>query len=93
MNSNKETVHIHLLGKPYPMVCPADEAKSLKDAAHYLDQKLQTLARAHPQLPLERLALMAALDLSQECLSSSLFREDLEAKMRALNHALETELC
>ena len=96
MNPSKETLHLQLLGKPYTLVCAADELTRVKEAAQYLDQKVSVLQQQHRQTSLERLALMVALDIADELLTQRAesldYRDTLESKVRALTATLASAL-
>lgn len=96
MSLNKETIQIQLLGKPYTMTCPSNEAAQLKEAGQYLEQKIRALQKAHSSAAPDRIAIMVALDLAHELLtqrSESLdYRDSLEVKVRTLTATLEDAL-
>ncbi len=96
MSLNKDTIRIQLLGKPYTMACSTEETLRLKAAAQYVDEKVRLLAATHRGLPTERMAVMVALELSHELLihrgELSVYKESLEAKMKALTAALDEAL-
>jgi cell division protein ZapA len=93
MNPNKDMIQIQLLGKAYAMACPPEETQRLKEAAQCLDQKIRTLSAAHRTLPIERVVMMVALELSHELLAlrseSRDYKETLETKVRALTAVLD----
>ncbi|MFI4957427.1 MAG: cell division protein ZapA [Gammaproteobacteria bacterium] len=96
MSLNKETIQIQLLGKPYKMACPSNEAPQLKEAAQYLEQKVKALQKMHTTAAPERIAIMVALDLAHELLTqrgqSLDYRDSMEAKVRSLTATLEGAL-
>jgi cell division protein ZapA len=96
MSLNKETFQIQILGKPFKMACPSNEAPRLKEAAQYVDQKVRALQKTHGTATPERIAIMVALDLAHELLTqrgqSLDYRDALEAKVRSLTATLEDAL-
>lgn len=96
MNLFKDTLQLHFLGKTYTVSCPANESTRLKEAAQYLEQKVNTLYRTHRQAPTERVAIVAALDMAVELLTQQAesldYRDTLDAKVRALTATLSTAL-
>lgn len=73
------TVVVHLLGKEYRLNCPPDEKEGLVKAAELLDTRMKTL-KSGGMIGLERIAVMAALNLGYELLQS---RKEQQASMDA----------
>lgn len=67
--SDAVTVVVHLLGKEYRLNCPADEKEGLLKAAELLDARMREL-KSGGMIGLERIAVMAALNLGYELLQS-----------------------
>lgn len=63
-------VTVQILGKEYNLNCPADEREGLLQAAKLLDERMKTLKRGG-MIGLERIAVMAALNLGYELLQAS----------------------
>jgi len=66
MSQDPQTVSIRLLGKEFSVACPPDARQELEQAAHYLDQKMGEIRRNGKLIGLERIAIMAALNISHE---------------------------
>jgi cell division protein ZapA len=65
--SEPSSVLVHLLDKEFRVACPAEEKENLIRAARYLDDKMREI-RAANVLGLERIAVMAALNLAHDLL-------------------------
>lgn len=65
--SEPSSVLVHLLDKEFRVACPADEKENLIRAARYLDDKMREIRSANV-LGLERIAVMAALNLAHDLL-------------------------
>jgi len=65
--SEASSVLVHLLDKEFRVACPADEKENLIRAARYLDDKMREI-RSSNVLGLERIAVMAALNLAHDLL-------------------------
>ena len=65
--SEASSVLVHLLDKEFRVACPADEKENLIRAARYLDDKMREIRSANV-LGLERIAVMAALNLAHDLL-------------------------
>lgn len=69
--SETETLAVHILGKDYQVACPAEEREALLSAARELDSRMKTIRQSGAVIGVERIAVMAALNLAHEVLSSS----------------------
>ena len=65
--SEASSVVVHLLDKEFRVGCPPEEKENLVRAARFLDDKMREI-RASNVLGLERIAVMAALNLAHELL-------------------------
>lgn len=61
---------IFILDKEYKVACSEDEQDSLYAAARYLNNKMQEIRSAGKVSGLERIAVMAALNISYELMQS-----------------------
>ena len=66
--SGSEPVEVRLLDKDYLVACPLEERDGLLAAARLLDERLRQMRAAQKVAPLERVAVLAALNLSFELL-------------------------
>ncbi len=64
-----DTVTVQILGKEYKLSCPPDEKDGLLRAAKLLDERMKTLKNGG-MIGLERIAVMAALNLGYELLQA-----------------------
>lgn len=60
------TVTVHILEKEYLIACPEDEREALRDAARHLDQKMRQIRSTGKIHGLDRIAVMAALNITHE---------------------------
>lgn len=68
---SNETVIVKLLDKEYQVACPPGQQEALMQSAKYLDQQMRGI-RAHGKvIGLERIAVMAALNISNELLQQN----------------------
>lgn len=69
INNTAKTITIELLGKLYHIRCSDQDTSKLQQAAHNLNDTLRELAQnSHSPLPPEKLAIIAALNLSAKLL-------------------------
>jgi cell division protein ZapA len=64
--SENQTISVHLLDKDYKIACPPDEQEALYRAARSLDARLRAIRDGGNVVGLERIVVMAALNLSYE---------------------------
>lgn len=107
ITDDNKTVNVKLLGKEYQVVCPREKQHELMDAAILLDNKMLEIKKSGKIIGLERIAIMAALNISYEYLSSNRCNEKaqlevenrlnsfslkLEEKLESITCELETEI-
>ena len=94
--SSQTTVTVSILGKDYQINCPPEEVDSLKKSASYLDEKMKDIKSNSNLIGLDRLAVMAALNISHEFLSSSAAAASSatqsETELQALNDKMDKAL-
>lgn len=61
---------VSIMGNPYRLVCKEDEQATLKEAVAYLDGKMCSLRDAGKVKGTDRIAVMAALSMAAEFLST-----------------------
>jgi cell division protein ZapA len=91
-----DPVAVSILDREYLIACKPEERKSLVAAAAYLDGKLRELRDSHRGGGLERIAILAGLNIAHELLdqqrqqaSSS---ENLAQHLQAIKTKLEAGL-
>ena len=65
-----ETVVVKILGKDYQVACPPGQRDALIESAGYLDQQMAGIRKNGKVIGLERIAVMAALNISYELLQA-----------------------
>ena len=61
-----QTVAVRILDKDYHIVSPSSESTNLERAAEYLDYKMREIRRSGKVIGAERIAVMAALNITYE---------------------------
>jgi cell division protein ZapA len=79
------TVSIRILDKDYQVHCPPDAQEALQQSAHNLDQRMREIRKSGGVVGLERIAVMAALNLSHDLLTA----ESRAAKSNAAGDHLQ----
>ena len=65
------TLKVKILEKDYLVSCPDDKKEALISAAAHLDSKMRDIRSSGKVLGTERIAVMAALNITYELLESS----------------------
>jgi cell division protein ZapA len=64
------TVTVHILDKEYQVACPEEQQDDLIGAARHLDRQMRSIRETGRVIGLERIAVMAALNMSYELLTT-----------------------
>ena len=83
MTEENNTLTVSIVGKDYQVACPAGEEESLREAAHYLHKLMESIRASGRVVGLDRVAVMAALNISNELLQSKNSQSDSQAKVTA----------
>jgi cell division protein ZapA len=96
MNTPTEPVSISILDRKYQFACSPEERKDLIAAAQHLDERMKEIRDSGRLTSLERIALQAALNLSDELLKikhdGELRKEQIDSKIRLLADQLDDAL-
>ena len=65
------TVTVKILEKEYQVACPEEQEAELVVSAKYLDKQMRSIRDTGKVIGLERIAVMAALNISYELLQAS----------------------
>jgi cell division protein ZapA len=63
-------VDVSILGRDFTVSCTDEERSGLMDAVNYLDSKMHEIRDSGKVVGVERIAIMAALNLSHELLNT-----------------------
>ena len=69
--SKARTVSVNILDKEYQVACPPEQEAELIVSASYLDKQMRSIRESGKVIGLERIAVMAALNISHELLQAS----------------------
>ncbi len=89
-------VSVRLLDREYQVACPVEERSDLLDSAEYLDGKMREIRDSGGVVGLERIAVMAALNLANELIKQrkqgSTVDGDVGARLKSLRERVESAL-
>ena len=71
-------INVKILEKEYQIACPASERKALVDSAELLNAKMREIRDSGKVVGLDRIAVMAALNMANDLLHSKAKDEALE---------------
>ncbi len=93
MSAAKVTVDVRILDNKFQVSCAENEVDELKASAQEVDRRMREIRDAGGTLGLERIAILAALNLSHEDLRRGRQRQDDERlggrRVRALAERIE----
>jgi cell division protein ZapA len=69
--SHPQTVTVKILDKEYQVACPEEQQSELAISARYLDKKMRAIRDSGKVIGTDRIAVMAALNISYELLQAS----------------------
>ena len=69
MSADSKGLQINVMGREFRVACPEDEQKGLLEAVDYLNRKMSEIRDAGKVIGLERIAIMAALNIAHELLT------------------------
>ncbi len=84
--SNVKPVSVKILNKAFQINCPAGSEEQLYEAAHYFDQKMREIRLNGRVIGIERMAIMAALNITNELLT---FRRQKEEYIHSVTQHIE----
>ena len=70
MTNTAKTLDVSIMGREYRIACPPDQEKELLEAVVYLDRKMREIREQGKVVGVERIAVMAALNIAHELLVS-----------------------
>jgi len=87
------TVTLNILDKEYRVSCSEDEREELEFSARFLDEKMQTIKQSGRIVGLDRIAVMAGLNITHDFLAEDKKRGgaslDISDKINALQNKLD----
>ena len=84
------TVRVQILGREFPVACPAGQEHELEAAAEFIDNRMREIQDKTGNNALERLAVMAALNIAHEHLTGQTTGHD--EKLKSLADRISTTL-
>lgn len=89
--ADTKTVRVSILDKDYQVSCEASEVAALQRSANFLDQKMREMKDSSNVIGLDRLAVMAALNLTNDLLAQSDAASQLNSKQSEIETRLQSQ--
>ncbi len=79
-------ISVKILNKDYQVSCPEGSESQLYDSASYLDQKMRDIRQTGRVVGVERIAIMAALNIINELLT---YKQQKDDYVQTVSHQIE----
>ena len=89
MGNSNTTVTVTILEKDYEVACAPGEVDALKASARYVDRQMQSIRNSGKVIGLDRVAVMAALNIANEYLGTESRRKQTEERIDLLAEKLK----
>ncbi len=87
------TISLHILDKEYRVSCSEAERRGLESSARFLDEKMQSIKQSGRIVGMDRIAVMAGLNITHDFLveeqKKSGLSLDISDKINALQNKLD----
>lgn len=88
MSSEREPITVIILDREYQFTCAPEEREALKEAAQLLDGKMRDIKASGNLMSLERVAVMTALNMSDEILKLHRSRAQHEERQSSVDQKI-----
>jgi cell division protein ZapA len=92
MPQQPTTVEVKILDKEYLVACPQEEQEALLRSARHLDTKMREIRASGKVFGTERIAVMAALNITNEMLERDTMSDTSSSILNAMDEKLDTAL-
>ncbi|WP_150911059.1 cell division protein ZapA [Marinobacter halotolerans] len=92
MAEKPTTVEVKILDKDYLVACPQEEQEALLQAARHLDTKMREIRSSGKVFGTERIAVMAALNITHDLLERDTMSDAASSILNAMDEKLDGAL-
>ena len=96
MNDSTAQVSVRILDKEYQVACPASERTDLLDSAEALNAKMLEIRDSGRIVGLDRIAVMAALNMANDLLHAQardrILEGDVSSRLKVISDRVESVL-
>jgi len=90
------SLDVNILDREFRVACPEDERAELQEAVAYLDKKMREIRDAGKIASVERIAIMAALNIAHELLTTRVGGgfdlADLKRRIQSMQATIDASL-
>jgi len=90
--SDQVAVSIKILDREYRIACPEEEQKALLESADHLDKRMREIRDSGRVVGLDRISVMAALNIANDLLACQRKDRDVDDKFGKRISALRSKL-
>ncbi|MDR0769646.1 MAG: cell division protein ZapA [Burkholderiales bacterium] len=80
---------VHILGRAYKVACKERERSALLEAVSLLNERMETIQSSNKSISIERIAVIAALNLTNELLQARVERDNARREAAAVPEDVE----
>jgi len=96
MSADTKGLDVSIMGRGYRVACPPDQEPALREAVAYLDRKMREIRDQGKVIGVERIAVMAALNMANDLLatkqSSGIDIGDFKRRIQVMQAAIDGAL-
>lgn len=96
MTGDDKGTKVRILDKEFRVNCPKDKEHALFEAAAYLDNQMRTIKASGRVIGIERIAIMAALNIAHELTTLKHSGHEgepaIQQRLQALHHKIDNAL-
>lgn len=92
MSKDSAPVSVIVLEKEYLITCEENERESLRNAADYLNQKMDEMKRSGSVIGVERIAVMTALNITNELIAYKKENQDYTSSVDSTLKRLQNKI-
>ena len=86
MSKDAGAIKVYILDKEYLVACPEEERDALKASAKYLNDRMMEIRGSGKVVGIDRIAVMAALNLAHEIVESGANATELDGYAARIGH-------
>jgi len=87
--SDIKNLDVSIMGREFRIACPEDEKEALLEAVDFLDRRMREIRDSGKLVNVERVAIMAALNITNELLTTRTGGIDIGGLKRRINSMQE----
>jgi cell division protein ZapA len=92
MSDEMTTLSVRILDREYQVSCPPEEVEALNASARYLDEHMLNIRESGKIIGLDRIAVMAGLNICHDFLDTRFNREEAENTLSSLSSKIDAAL-